>query len=178
MTRPGKPRRPFRRAVYAGSFDPVTRGHVWVIEQGAQLFDELVVAVGANPEKQSTFTVEERIEFLEEAAAPFSNVEVTSFSHRFLIHYAQEKEANFILRGIRNPADFESEQVMRIINSDIDPEITTVFLMPPRKYAEISSSFVRGLVGPKGWENVVRPYVPASVHRAFVRRSRARKPAR
>lgn len=167
-------RRPIRRGVYAGSFDPVTRGHVWVLQQGARLFDELVVAVGVNPDKHATFTPDERIAFLEEAAGDLDNVKVTSFSHRYLVHFAQEQDAKFILRGIRNPADFESEQVMRIINADIAPDIDTVFVMPPRKYAEISSSFVKGLIGPEGWEKVVKPYVPKAVHRAFVRMQKAK----
>lgn len=157
-----------RRAVYAGSFDPVTNGHAWVIEQGALLFDSLVVAVGDNPEKSSNFTVEERLEFLRQVCGAYENVEVAFFSHRFLIHYAREEGANFILRGIRNINDFQSEQVMRRINADLDDTIQSVFVMPPRQYGEISSSFVKGLVGPAGWEDVVRPYIPACVHAAFV----------
>lgn len=163
---------PTRRAVYAGSFDPITRGHVWVIEQGAGLFDELVVAVGDNPDKTSTFTLDQRLAFLEEVSRAWPNVRISSFSHRFLIHYAQEQDANYILRGLRNPSDFESEKVMRIINADLDPEIATVFVMPPRQYAELSSSFVKGLVGPEGWEAVVRPYVPDCVYRALVAKRR------
>jgi len=145
-----------RRAVYAGSFDPITRGHVWVIQQGAGLFDELVIAVGHNPDKSSTFSVDERIGFLEEVTSDLGNVKVTSFAHRFLIHFAQAQGANYILRGLRNPMDFESEQVMRIINADLDPRINTIFVMPPRRYAELSSSFVKGLVGPQGWEKPCR----------------------
>jgi pantetheine-phosphate adenylyltransferase len=159
-----------RRGVYAGSFDPITKGHVWVIEQGAGLFDELVVAVGHNPEKSSTFTVEEREAFLREVSQEWPNVRVTSFSHRFLIHFAQDQGANYLLRGLRNPIDFENEQVMRIVNADLDPEIATVFVMPPRKYAELSSSFVKGLVGPEGWEKVVKPYVPKCVYQGFRRK--------
>lgn len=162
--------RRIRRAVYAGSFDPITRGHVWVIQQGAGLFDELVVAVGHNPDKRSTFTVEERCRFLEEVSEDLPNVKITSFAHRFLIHFAQSQGANYILRGLRNPMDFESEQVMRIINADLDRTINTIFVMPPRRYAELSSSFVKGLVGPDGWERVVRPYVPKVVYEALVER--------
>lgn len=166
-----------RRGVYAGSFDPVTCGHAWVIEAGAALFDELIVAVGHNPEKHSTFTVEEREAFLREVAKAHPNVKVTSFTHRFLIHYAKDVEAGYILRGIRNPNDFENEQVMRIVNADLDPSIQTVFVMPPRKFAEISSSFVKGLVGPQGWEQVVKSYVPACVHKAFLAKARAKAKA-
>jgi pantetheine-phosphate adenylyltransferase/8-oxo-dGTP diphosphatase len=164
-----------RRAVYAGSFDPITRGHVWVIRQGAGLFDELVVAVGHNPDKTSTFTAEERMAFLEEVTEDLPNVRVTEFSHRFLIYFAQDQGANYILRGLRNPMDFESEQVMRIINADLDSDINTIFVMPPRRYAELSSSFVKGLVGPHGWERVVKPYVPDVVYRALVERTPKRE---
>lgn len=165
-------RRSLRRAVYAGSFDPITKGHVWVIEQGAGLFDELIVAVGDNPDKASTFTVEERMGFLGEVTASLENVRIETFSHRFLIHFAQDMGAAYILRGLRNPMDFESEQVMRIINGDLDPTINTVFVMPPRRFAELSSSFVKGLVGPAGWEDVVRPYVPGVVFRALKKKRR------
>ncbi len=153
------------RVVYAGSFDPPTKGHVWMIEEGAKLFHSLIVAVGTNPEKRDTFTVPERIAMLQELteALPAKNIEVAAFDNRYLVDYAKSTNAEYILRGIRSPADFEYERVMRHINADLCPEVTTVFLMPPRQIAEVSSSLVKGMVGPDGWQETVNRFVPAVV---------------
>ena len=149
----------------------MTVGHVWMIEQGVRLFDRLVVAVGVNPEKRYTFSLEERLEMLRESLARLRNLTITSFSNHYLIDYAQSIGATHILRGIRSESDYEYERGMRNINGDLDPAICTVFLMPPRHIAEVSSSMVKGLVGPKGWQRVVRPYVPAPVYRRFLKAS-------
>jgi pantetheine-phosphate adenylyltransferase len=164
-------RKPARRrglGLYAGSFDPPTIGHVWMIEQGAILFDRLVVAIGANPAKHCQFSPEDRLWMLKETAKPFGNVEVASFSARYLIHYAQSLGATHILRGIRSESDYEYERNMRHINGDIDATICTVFLMPPRDIAEVSSSMVKGLIGPQGWRAIVRKYVPVPVYRKLL----------
>jgi len=153
-----------RICVYAGSFDPVTNGHMWMIEQGASLFDELIVAIGTNPDKRGYYTVSDRVELLRRCTTTFPNVRVSSFQNRFLVDYAREVGARYILRGIRNEGDYAYERAMRNINADLAPEVVTVFLMPPREMAEISSSFVRGLIGPEGWEEVVRQFVPAPVY--------------
>jgi pantetheine-phosphate adenylyltransferase len=150
-------------AVYAGSFDPLTVGHLWMIEQGVELFDRLVVAIGINPKKKCTFTLEERLGMVRQSTQQYQNLQVASFGDQFLIAYAQSMGATFILRGIRSESDYEFERVMRNINGDLNPEITTVFLMPPRVIAEVSSSMVKGLIGPEGWEEIVRQYVPKPV---------------
>jgi pantetheine-phosphate adenylyltransferase len=141
-----------------------------MIEQGARLFDELIVALGVNPGKRSTFSVEERQEILRECTAGFRNVRVESFTNQFLINYAHKQKAAYILRGIRSETDYEYERVMRNINGDLSPEVTTVFLMPPRDIAEVSSSMVRGLVGPSGWQKLVKTYVPPSVYQRLVQK--------
>jgi pantetheine-phosphate adenylyltransferase len=157
-----------RLAVYAGSFDPLTNGHLWMIEEGVKLFDPLIVAVGINPDKRYTFSLDERLKMLRESLAGYRNLSITSFSNLYLIDYAQSIGATHILRGIRSASDYEYERTMRNINGDLDPEIASVFLMPPRNIAEISSSMVKGLVGPKGWQKVVRTYVPAPVYRRLL----------
>ncbi|MBV1775003.1 pantetheine-phosphate adenylyltransferase [Burkholderiaceae bacterium DAT-1] len=157
-----------KRVVYAGSFDPLTNGHLWMIEQGYRLFDEIIVAIGVNPDKRCTFSVEERIEMLKECTQHLPNLKLASFEHQFLVHYAQSVGANYILRGIRTASDYEYERTMRYINADLVTSIDTVFLMPPREFAEVSSTMVKGLVGPQGWEAVLRNYVPAPVHRRFI----------
>lgn len=153
-----------KRAVYAGSFDPVTNGHLWMIREAVELFDELVVAIGVNSEKHCTFTVEERLEMLTAVTHGFKKLRVDVFSNQFLVNYAQAVDANYIVRGIRTGTDYEYERTMRYINTDLHPDITTIFLLPPREYAEVSSTMVKGLVGPRGWESVIRQYVPEPVY--------------
>jgi len=159
------------RGVYAGSFDPPTLGHIYVIDQTARLFDELIVAVGDNPEKK--FSERSRIDMLKESILllqqrlqgdhPIENIRVDHFRNRFLIDYAKEQNAKYIIRGIRNSQDFEFEKAMRYLNADLTPGITTLFIVPPRELAEISSSVVKGVCGPEGWQRVVQSMVPPPV---------------
>lgn len=152
-----------RRALYAGSFDPPTAGHIWMIREGVRLFDELVVAIGTNPEKQPLFSVPERLAMLRAATRGIKRVRFVNFDREFLIARARRIGAQFLLRGLRNKDDYEFERAMRHVNADIHPGITTVFLMPPREIAEVSSSMVKSLVGPRGWEKIVARYVPPVV---------------
>ncbi|MCC2645777.1 MAG: coaD [Burkholderiales bacterium] len=150
-------------AVYAGSFDPITNGHLWMIEQSCKIFDKLIVAIGENANKTYTFRLEERMELIRSTITRLSNVEVTNFKNLFLVDYAKSIGANFIVRGIRNYTDYDYEKSIRHINSDLSNEITTVFLMPPRNFAEVSSSMVKGLVGSAGWEKIAKKYLPKPV---------------
>ena len=152
-----------KHAVYAGSFDPITNGHLWIVEEARNLFDRLTVAIGFNPDKSNTITLESRLDLLRQVIPASKGVNIAHFDHRYLVDYAAEIGAQYIVRGIRSPSDYEYERVMRQINEDIRPEITTVFLMPSRAVAEVSSSMVKALVGPVGWEAQVRRYVPEPV---------------
>ena len=139
-----------------------------MVVQGVALFDQLVVAIGINPEKRYTFTLEDRLKMLRDSLRAFRNVSVTSFSNAYLIDYAHDIGASHILRGIRSETDYEYERTMRNINGDLDPAVCTVFLMPPRDIAEVSSSMIKGLIGPKGWRQVVRKYVPKPVYQHII----------
>jgi len=150
-------------ALYGGTFDPITNGHFWMIEQGAEIFDKLNIAIGVNPEKKCLFSLKERLEMIQELIKPFPNVELSAYENQFMVSYAKIIGARFILRGVRNSADYEYERTMRHVNGDFKTKITPVFLMPSREIAEISSSMVKGLVGPEGWEEVVQRYVPPIV---------------
>lgn len=152
-----------RTAVYAGSFDPPTNGHLWMIESGLDMFDRLIVAVGQNPAKNYSFSINERLEMLQASTPQTEQLLITHFDNRYLVDYAREIGAKFILRGIRSPQDYEYERVMRHINADMAPEISTVFLMPPRDMAEVSSNMIKSLIGPAGWEETVRRYLPEPV---------------
>ncbi len=162
-----------RTAVYAGSFDPPTNGHLWMIQQGLEMFDNLIVATGSNPSKSYSFTVEERLELLRLSTPESKRLVIAHFDNRYLVDYAKKMGAKYILRGIRSPNDYEYERVMRHINSDMAPQITTVFLMPPRDIAELSSNMIKGLIGPKGWEETVHRYVPEPVFRSLAARGGA-----
>ena len=162
-----------RKAIYAGSFDPITNGHMWMIEHGAKLFDELVVAIGTNPDKQYTFSVQDRVQMLADSVSQLPSpgkIDIDHLNDQFLVHYADSMNAQYILRGIRNEGDYAYERGLRHVNSDLRPEIVTVFLMPPREIAEVSSSLVKGLIGPEGWEAIVRRYVPTPVYHIFLKK--------
>lgn len=131
-----------RLCVYPGSFDPVTLGHVDLIERAAKLFPKVMVAVLNNPDKRGQFTMEQRIHMLERACAHLSNVCIDSFGG-LLVDYMRTIDAEIVLRGLRAVTDFESEFQMAQINRQIAPEIETLFLMTSPQYAYISSSAVR-----------------------------------
>ncbi len=153
-----------RIAIYAGSFDPPTNGHLWMIRQGAALFDELIVALATNPGKKSFLDIDERRAALEDMCAGFSSsVRVEMVQHGFLVDFARKAGASYLLRGIRNTIDFEYEKPMARMNGRMEPAIQTVFLMPPSELEEVSSSFVRGFVGVPGWERWVQACVPPCV---------------
>jgi len=167
-----------RTAVYAGSFDPPTNGHLWMIERGLEMFDRLIVAIGDNPSKQYTFSIEDRLELLRASIGNRERLEIAHFDNRYLVDYAKKMKARYILRGIRSPHDYEYERVMRHINADMAPDITTAFLMPPRDIAEVSSNMIKGLTGPKGWEETVSRYVPGPVFEALAKQQKSAGSAR
>jgi len=157
-----------RRALYAGSFDPPTKGHLWIAQEGARLFDELVVVVAQNPTKPVRTPIEEREALMRQCCAHLPNVEVRRFDGHYLVHVAAAVGAQYLLRGLRNPADFAYEQTLRNLNRDLVPAVETVFLVTPRELAEVSSSTVRALVGFAGWEELVARFVPEPVLRRLV----------
>ncbi len=131
-----------RLAIYPGSFDPVTNGHVDIVERGLALFDEIIIAILINPKKQSLFTVEERLELLGETFKQYPNVQMDSFDG-LLVNYAKQKNAHAILRGMRAVSDFEYEFQMAIMNRRMNREIQTVFLMTGFRWIFTSSSIIK-----------------------------------
>jgi len=132
---------PMRRAIYPGSFDPITLGHLDIIERSAQLFDEVVVALLTNIEKQPMFTTAERIEMIREVV-PLNNVRVDTFEG-LLVHYAVQQKAQFVVRGIRAISDYEYELQMALMNRRLEPNVETVFLMAGEAYSYISSRLIK-----------------------------------
>lgn len=136
--------------IYPGSFDPVTKGHMDVIERASKLVDVLIVSVLTNPHKNSgMFTIEERMDLLSNSAKHISNIQIDSFSG-LLVDYAKEKEACVIVRGLRAVTDFEYEMQMAQINKNLLPEVETIFLVTNAEYSFLSSSSVRELAMFKG----------------------------
>ncbi len=129
-------------AIYPGTFDPPTYGHADLIERAHELFDHVIVAVGANSSKAPLLTVEERIQVLQEISKPYANVSVESFDG-LLMDYAREKSAKSIVRGLRAVADFDYEFQIAMVNRKLNPDVDSVFLMTRWEYSYLSSSIVR-----------------------------------
>jgi pantetheine-phosphate adenylyltransferase len=135
-----------RRAIYPGSFDPVTNGHLDIIQRGCKLFDEIIVAVLVNPEKTAFFSIEERCEILSAVLRDIDHgdcvVSVESFEG-LMVQYAVERHANAIVRGIRAISDYEYELQMALMNRRLQPGLETVFMMPAEEYSYVSSRLVK-----------------------------------
>jgi pantetheine-phosphate adenylyltransferase len=153
-------------ALYAGSFDPPTNGHLDLVERAARLFPRLIVAVGKNPSREPLFPPEQRLEMLREICAPFSNVIVDSFQG-LLVDYGKRMGARVIVRGLRVGTDFEYELQIAHANADLKPELDTVFLPTRTNYGFISASLVREIASHGG---DVSRYAPPVVCAALKRR--------
>jgi len=132
----------FTRVTFPGSFDPITNGHLDLIERGARIFDEVVVSVLRNPDKDPLFSLAERLEIIKEVTRGHSNVSVDTFDG-LLVEHARRVGANTILRGIRAISDYEYELQMALMNRRLAPEVETVFMMPAQRYTFVSSRLVK-----------------------------------
>lgn len=152
-----------RRAIYPGSFDPITNGHLDVIQRAAKLFDEVVVAVAYNDQKSSLFPVDERVALIQRAAAEVPNIRIARFDG-LLVDFARQQQASAVVRGLRAISDFEFEFQMALMNRKLEPEIETIFMMPAEKYTYISSRIVKEIARLGG---DVTAFVPAIVVEAL-----------
>ena len=150
-----------RIAVYTGSFDPITLGHLNVIERAAALVDQLVVGIGINIEKQALFSPEERMEFVRRATAHLPNVVVQSFDG-LAVHFVRKCGSKVMLRGVRSLSDIEAEFTMTLANRKLDPGIETVFLMADDQYSHVSSSLIKQITPLAGDEELAR-FVPREI---------------
>jgi pantetheine-phosphate adenylyltransferase len=152
-----------RRAIYPGSFDPITNGHLDIIERGCKLFDEIIVAILVNPNKQPLFSIEEREEILSEVLQTINHSSCKILIEDFqglLVEYAVKKKADVIVRGIRAISDYEYELQMALMNRRLEPRIETVFMMPAEEYSYVSSRLVKEVFSLGG---KIEGLVPASV---------------
>ena len=137
--------RDIKRAIYPGTFDPITNGHLDIIKRACRMFDEIVVAVADSEAKKPMFTLEQRIEMVKVVTKDFPKIKVIGF-HSLLVDLSDELEANIIIRGLRAVSDFEYELQMGYANSSLKKELETVYLMPSLEHAFVSSSVVRSIL--------------------------------
>ncbi|GAB5465273.1 MAG: pantetheine-phosphate adenylyltransferase [Candidatus Kapaibacteriales bacterium] len=148
-----------KKCLYAGSFDPITNGHIDVIERAAELFDQVIVAIGINSKKQNLFSLEERTEMCIECLSGIASVEVVSVDG-LIADYAEENGINALVRGIRSVTDFDYEMQIALMNRKISSGLQTIFLMPHEKYTYLNSSIIREL---SRYGKDVSDFVPKSV---------------
>ncbi|MFZ1327198.1 MAG: pantetheine-phosphate adenylyltransferase [Candidatus Contendobacter sp.] len=153
-------------AIYPGTFDPITNGHVDLVERGARMFERLIVSVAANPNKQPLFSLEERVGLARAALAHLPTVEVRGFDI-LLVNYAKNVGAHVILRGLRAVADFEFEFQLASMNRRLDPEVESIFLTPAEQYSFLSSSLVREIAKLGG---DITPFVHPQVSTALAKK--------
>ncbi|MCF8010663.1 MAG: pantetheine-phosphate adenylyltransferase [Clostridiales bacterium] len=153
-----------RTALYPGSFDPVTNGHLDIIERAAKLFDRVIVAISKNPGKNPVFSIEEREEMLQEVLKPYNNIEVDLF-YGLTVDYAKSQGAQAIIRGLRAISDFENELMMALTNKKLTNSLETIFLMTRAEYSFISSSAVKEVACFGGCvKGMVPPEVEKRIH--------------
>ena len=158
-----------RRALYPGTFDPVTNGHLDIIARASKLFDELIVSVAESPQKAVLFNLEDRLRFMKEGCQGIRNVRVDSFSS-LLVEYAREVGTRIIIRGLRAVSDFEYEFQMALMNHTIDPEVETLFMAPSESYTFLSSRIVKEVAAYGGKiEGLVPPIVQQALEQKFLR---------
>jgi len=148
-----------RSAIYPGTFDPLTLGHLDLIERSSKMFDEIIIAIGDNPDKNPLFSISERIDMIKKATEHLCNIKLVTF-HSLLIDLSRELDTNIIIRGIRSATDFEYELQMGYANVAMQKELETIYLMPSLEYSYISSSVVRTILK---FDGEVNHLVPKSI---------------
>jgi pantetheine-phosphate adenylyltransferase len=152
-----------RRAIYPGSFDPVTNGHLDVVERARKLFDEVIVAVAHNDEKQALFSLDQRLNLLRETVGKIDNIRVAQFEG-LLVDFARAEKAHAVIRGLRAVSDFEFEFQMALMNRKLEGDLETIFLMPKEEYTYLSSRLVKEIARLGG---DVSKFVPPMVAKAL-----------
>ena len=148
-----------RKIIYPGTFDPITNGHLDIAERASKLFDELIIVVASNPDKDPLFSVDERMDMIKKSTHQLKNMQVET-TERLLVDFAKDNSAMAIVRGLRHVSDFEYEFQMAMMNYHMAPEITTIFMMPDEKYIHLNSSILKNIVKLNG---DISEYVPTNV---------------
>lgn len=153
-----------KQAIYPGTFDPITNGHLDIVTRATQVFDHVILAIAASPSKKPMFALDERVELAQKATAHMDNVEVVSFSD-LMANFARDIQANILIRGLRTVADFEYEMQLAHMNRHLMPQLESVFLMPSKEWSFISSSLVKEVARHQG---DVTHFLPENVYRALM----------
>ena len=153
-----------KRAIYPGTFDPITNGHIDIVTRAASMFDDLVLAIAASPSKKPMFTLAERVALAQAATGHLPNVTVVGFSD-LMANFARAQQANILIRGLRAVADFEYEMQLAHMNRHLMPELESVYLMPSKEWSFISSSLVKEVARHQG---DVAHFLPQHVHQALL----------
>ena len=155
-----------KRAIYPGTFDPITNGHIDIVTRAASMFDQVILAIAASPSKKPLFDLDERVALAESATAHLPNVDVVGFSD-LMANFARTQQANILIRGLRAVADFEYEMQLAHMNRHLMPELESVFLMPSKEWSFISSALVKEVARHAG---DVTHFLPENVHQALLAR--------
>ncbi|RJT23856.1 pantetheine-phosphate adenylyltransferase [Buttiauxella izardii] len=154
------------RAIYPGTFDPITNGHLDIVTRAATMFDTLILAIANSPHKKTMFTLEERVQLAQAVTAHLPNVQVIGFSD-LMANFAKTQQANVLVRGLRTAADFEYEMQLAHMNRHLMPELESVFLMPSKEWSFVSSSLVKEVARHAG---DVTHFLPGCVHQALLKK--------
>jgi len=159
-----------KKIAFSGTLDPITNGHMWVIQEARAIAEEVVVFISQNPQKKPQFTAERRKEIIEQSIAEqgWTNVNVTIVKGDYTARVAKRQGIDYLIRGIRNTVDFDYENLIQQTNVDILQGSKTLFAMPPRDLGSVSSSFIRALQGPVGWHWSVKKFLPAPAYKAWI----------
>ncbi|AZI85634.1 MULTISPECIES: pantetheine-phosphate adenylyltransferase [Kosakonia] len=153
-----------KRAIYPGTFDPITNGHIDIVTRAAAMFDELILAIAASPSKKPMFSLDERVALAKQATAHLQNVTVVGFSD-LMANFARDQQATILIRGLRAVADFEYEMQLAHMNRHLMPDLESVYLMPSKEWSFISSSLVKEVARHQG---DVAHFLPQPVHQALL----------
>ncbi|MDP9769114.1 pantetheine-phosphate adenylyltransferase [Kosakonia cowanii] len=153
-----------KRAIYPGTFDPITNGHIDIVTRAAAMFDELILAIAASPSKKPMFSLDERVALAQEATAHLQNVTVVGFSD-LMANFARDQQATILIRGLRAVADFEYEMQLAHMNRHLMPTLESVYLMPSKEWSFISSSLVKEVARHQG---DIAHFLPQPVHQALL----------
>lgn len=152
-----------RIAIFPGSFDPITLGHESIVRRALPLFDNIIIAIGENTQKKCMFNLDQRRRWIEQTFADTNKVTVDTYN-MLTVDYCKQKNAKYILRGLRNTIDFQYEQNIALINTELEPEIETIFLLTDPKYASVNSSFVREIMN---FHGDVKRFLPQNIRNDF-----------
>jgi len=153
-----------KRAIYPGTFDPITNGHIDIVTRAAAMFDEMILAIAASPSKKPMFSLDERVALAKQATAHLQNVTVVGFSD-LMANFARDQQATILIRGLRAVADFEYEMQLAHMNRHLMPDLESVYLMPSKEWSFISSSLVKEVARHQG---DVAHFLPQPVHQALL----------